>query len=237
VLAGCTVAAYENTMSAVRKHLNMLPDVTFDNLMVALGSSTMKVPVDELWKDFQHFYLEQFKGVQQKNIMRVEINRTPCWKGATVYCCAQALKHNLNKTKLKELCACSMTELNKSIKEIQTKSKKKLEELKERMTRDSSSNKRKRGIKRTFEDKDSGDSSEEEDDMADQSKTRNTKKRQKLDPNTAVTGNGTPKKKLKTISGIVSMVDYTDYTTTKQFRDYQTWKTEILERLRDIVSA
>ncbi|KAI7903855.1 uncharacterized protein BX663DRAFT_432488 [Cokeromyces recurvatus] len=88
-LAGCKASAYESVLSMVRKQLNIQPTITFDTLLVALGSTTMSEPVKELWTSFQQDYLSQFKGVQKSNAQQeLEL---PCWKGGIIYCCSKAL--------------------------------------------------------------------------------------------------------------------------------------------------
>lgn len=87
-LSGCTASAYETCLSLVRQQLNIQPTVTFDTLLVALGSTTMSKPVLELWDEFSGAYLEQFAGARKINASK-EIESSS-WKGAIVFLCAKA---------------------------------------------------------------------------------------------------------------------------------------------------
>ncbi|KAI9482862.1 MAG: hypothetical protein EXX96DRAFT_555878 [Benjaminiella poitrasii] len=104
-LAGCNTKAYEAVLSMVRKQLGIEPVVTFETLLVALGSTTMTSPVEELWKSFEADYVGHFKGTQQKINAKQELT-SPRWKGAIVYCCAKALGVRKTHTPLNTLCIC-----------------------------------------------------------------------------------------------------------------------------------
>lgn len=89
-LAGCTKRQYENTVSTVRKSLNLQPNVSLDSLAVAFGSSTMLSKITRVWDDFSKEYLSTIPRAQRTQASR-ELNDVPAWKGALFFTCAKTL--------------------------------------------------------------------------------------------------------------------------------------------------
>ncbi|KAI7860520.1 hypothetical protein BDC45DRAFT_430765 [Circinella umbellata] len=87
-LAGCTKRAYENTVSIVRKALQLQPTVTFESLGVTFGCTTMISQVQKLWDSFSTKYISQM-SVAQQTTAKQELDQ-PSWKGAVFYTCAKA---------------------------------------------------------------------------------------------------------------------------------------------------
>ncbi|KAL0078040.1 hypothetical protein J3Q64DRAFT_1646348 [Phycomyces blakesleeanus] len=91
-LAGCKPAVYDTAVSLTRKHLGIVPVVSFESLTVALGCTTMIKQVESLWDSFQESYLGNL-SVAKKLSAKEELSQ-PVWKGAIVYACAKALGVN-----------------------------------------------------------------------------------------------------------------------------------------------
>ncbi|KAI9253435.1 hypothetical protein BDA99DRAFT_548261 [Phascolomyces articulosus] len=87
-LAGCTKRAYENTVSIVRKTLQLQPTVTFESLGVTFGCTIMVSHVQKLWDSFSTAYISQMSGAQRRTAQQ-ELDQ-PAWKGAVFYTCAKA---------------------------------------------------------------------------------------------------------------------------------------------------
>ncbi|KAI8391366.1 uncharacterized protein BYT42DRAFT_489167 [Radiomyces spectabilis] len=96
-LATCTKAAYENTISNVRKQLNLQPTVSFNTLTIALGCTTMIKQVEALYSTFTEKYITRLSVANRQSAK--EQLQQPQWKGATVYVCAKAFGVRFN-------CAC-----------------------------------------------------------------------------------------------------------------------------------
>ncbi|KAF1797654.1 hypothetical protein FB192DRAFT_1290309 [Mucor lusitanicus] len=101
-LAGCNTSAYEKALSLCRKRLDIRPTITFDALTIALGSSTMLGPVQELWDYFVQEYPNKFTGVDKRNA--IQDLEMAAWKGAAVFCCAKA--HGVS---VKQCCSSTCT--------------------------------------------------------------------------------------------------------------------------------
>ncbi|KAI9283220.1 hypothetical protein BY458DRAFT_3653 [Sporodiniella umbellata] len=137
-LAGCSVKAYGEVLSAARKQLDIQPAIAMNTLVTALGSTTMLSFAESLWAEFEERYRASLTGEKKNNVD--EELRLSCWKGAIVFCCAKAFSDKLSKDSLCRLCSCSQKELNACIKIVESTCSKKLGEMKE----DSRTPKRKR---------------------------------------------------------------------------------------------
>ena len=89
-LAGCTKRQYENTVSTVRKSLNLQPNVSLESLTVAFGCTTMLAKITRVWEDFGKVYLSTLPRAQRTQASR-ELNNVPAWKGALFFTCAKTL--------------------------------------------------------------------------------------------------------------------------------------------------
>lgn len=89
-LAGCTKRQYENTVSTVRKSLNLQPNVSLESLAVAFGCTTMLSKITRVWDDFGKEYLSSIPRAQRTQASH-ELNDVPAWKGALFFTCAKTL--------------------------------------------------------------------------------------------------------------------------------------------------
>ncbi|KAI8331354.1 hypothetical protein BC941DRAFT_360518 [Chlamydoabsidia padenii] len=88
-LAGCTPKAYDTTMSAVRKHLNLQSTITFDTLGVTFGSTALATHAQDLWTSFVKQHIKKMGPAQQ--ISAKDQLNTAVWKAAAFYTCAKAV--------------------------------------------------------------------------------------------------------------------------------------------------
>ncbi|KAL9554654.1 hypothetical protein MBANPS3_002705 [Mucor bainieri] len=318
-LAGCSTSAYEKALSLCRKRLDIRPTVTFDALTIALGSSTMLTPVQELWDNFVQEYPKKFTGVDQRNA--IQDLEMAAWKGAAVFCCAKAHGDTLSKERLHTLCFCTKPELSRCIKTVERTCLAKLNELKGRSRKSTRSTRTPRteakekkveknttqpmatrkAEKSTVQPMDIDDTTHETHSQQNvahhhvvkpsspqvatsnqqqatgsspviQQKSPSVKHRpisiqqrpfsiiqqrppsvqqkepatpqkaptvkaSKPDPKgkrpqTDVSADSAPKKKIRTVSGIVSMINEQDYTTTKRYLEFCQWKSSMIDQLQ-----
>ncbi|ORZ09275.1 hypothetical protein BCR42DRAFT_334890 [Absidia repens] len=88
-LAGCSPKAYDTTMSAVRKLLNLQSTITFDTLGVTFGSTTMATHAQDLWSTFVQQHINQLGPAQQVSVKKQL--ESALWKAAAFYVCAKAV--------------------------------------------------------------------------------------------------------------------------------------------------
>ncbi|KAG1474218.1 hypothetical protein G6F56_000487 [Rhizopus delemar] len=128
-LAGCSVKAYGDALSAARKQLDIQPTIALNTLVTALGSTTMLTFAEKLWDDFEKRYKDSLTGTKKDHIdQELELS---CWKGAVIFSCAKAFGDKLNKDNLSRLCSCNQKELNVCIKAVEEVCSKQLAEFKE----------------------------------------------------------------------------------------------------------
>ncbi|KAK4516329.1 uncharacterized protein ATC70_011299 [Mucor velutinosus] len=295
-LAGCSTPAYEKALSLCRKRLDIRPTVTFDALTIALGSSTMLTPVQELWDNFVQEYPKKFTGVDRRNA--IQDLEMAAWKGAAVFCCAKAHGDALSKDRLHTLCFCTKPELSQCIKTVERTCLTKLNELKVR-SRKSLRNTQTRTPKKEAKEKKAETSTPQPMDIDhtsneannqqeaapspivesrssrkavdDQKKAASIQQKSPIDQRKipsvqqkspsiqqkeASTQQKLPtvkaskpkpkrkesemdasvdnvsKKKTRTVSGIVSMINEQDYTTSKKFLEFCQWKSTMIDQLQ-----
>ncbi|CDH60458.1 hypothetical protein RO3G_08538 [Lichtheimia corymbifera JMRC:FSU:9682] len=240
-LAGCTKRQYENTVSTVRKSLNLQPNVSLDSLAVAFGSSTMLSKITRVWDDFSKEYLSTIPRAQRTQASR-ELNDVPAWKGALFFTCAKTLGQNIGKTKLQDMCACTATEINKYIKVINDICKEDLEKLKEKET-SSQSTRVTRRTRRRAEDEEEhvqlSDTKRRKRSTKEASTSTTTTSSKSIDKistkkpaanNTTTTATSNPR------SGIVSMISHQHYKDTRRYKDYIAWSDALRQQLRTVTS-
>ncbi|KAI8148323.1 hypothetical protein BJV82DRAFT_531235 [Fennellomyces sp. T-0311] len=227
-LAGCTKRAYENTVSVVRKTLQIQPNVTFESLGVSFGCTTMIPHVQKLWQSFSANYVSKLNGAQRRTAQQ-ELDQ-PAWKGAMFYTVAKAFGERIAKNKLQEMCSANTTEFNKYLKAISDISAKEIKELKTTST--TSRPRRKRG-----DDKEKSDEEPEKDEEPATKRSRKepakepAKKRGRPSNKDRAVPPPPEEKKLTPISGIVSMINRQSYKDTKRYKDYVDWSQDLRTRL------
>ncbi|KAI9495083.1 hypothetical protein BDB00DRAFT_815798 [Zychaea mexicana] len=249
-LAGCPKRAYENTISVVRKTLQLQPTVTFESLGVTFGCTTMIPHVQKLWTSFSTAYVSKM-GEAQRRTAQDELNQ-PAWKGAVFYSCAKAFGERIAKSKLQEMCASNPTEFNRYLKAVSDVSDMELKELKKGSTVASRPRRKRKG---ETED-DDGDKEEKEREQQDNAENGPPTKRPRRGPTAATKAKeteSTSKKREKAakssnkkadpvlpsrdekkhvpVSGIVSLINRQDYRDTKRYRDYMEWSKSLKTRL------
>lgn len=144
----------------------------------------------------------------------------------------------MDKEQLHKLCGCSTTELNRSIKTVQTTSEKKIVALKNESTKVARPSRRRKGQEEE-DDQDDQEGNETEENSSSKSKGKgkasNKGKKRKA---SEITNQPEPAKRIiKPISGIVSMIDYMDYQKTKTFKDYKKWRSNLIDELgsKDVI--
>ncbi|KAI8379922.1 hypothetical protein EDC96DRAFT_492317 [Choanephora cucurbitarum] len=231
-LAGCTSANYDSVLSNIRKHLNIQPSITLDTLSIALGSSTMLNSVRDLWDSFTADYLEELKGIKRANAEKeLEL---PCWKGAVTYCCAKAFGEVLPKDRLHALCGCSLAELNKCIKIIQSTSEEKITELKNTSSKPSRASRRSAPKEQTTPSqtttvKPKTTKKVEATKKSEATDKPESRKRKRTVQSAAI--ETSEKTRIRPKSGIVSMINHQDYKKSKRYLDYIEWKSRLIQQL------
>ncbi|SAM06798.1 hypothetical protein [Absidia glauca] len=253
-LAGCTLKAYDMTMSAVRKHLNLQSTITFDTLGITFGSTALATHSQDLWTHFVQQHISKLGPAQQ--LSAKDQLSTALWKAAAFYVCAKAVGVQIDKSKLQSVCTCGASEFNKSVKLIKEECKAKLIELKTQSTDDSRPT-RKRKTRRNDDEEDTVDAANSDDTKdantttpAKSKKTRSTKSgtaaASSSSSSTATSSSSIPKSSTKqkasvllkktsnkkgAVSGIVSMINLQDYRSSQRYMDYLSWEQNIKQQL------
>ncbi|CAO3617541.1 unnamed protein product [Cunninghamella blakesleeana] len=247
-LAICTPKAYDTTITAVKKHLNLQNNITFETLGVTFGSTTLITHANDLWQFFIQHYLSKLGPAQQVTV-KEQLNQS-VWKAAAFFICARAFGISIDKGKLQNTCTCNSREFNKCVKLLQSECSTKLDDFKS-MTK----LKRKKPIN-VDNDGEDGEGDEVEEGDHDNKKNKATEiKSKKRKTTTAVAppskssdnnnninnnnnsnnnnNNQVPihSKKKTVISGIVSMIDGQDYQKSMKYANYQLWEKQIKQRL------